>query len=567
MTEPTRRIPQPTVDVDGSLVAHTTASATSYKVRARVTIGSRKVIPVIFVPGIMGTNLRARTDGASLQDSGLKPGEVVWRPPNGVVDGVTEIRNWHGRTPAQRQKLLNPAILEVDDSGDLDFNSTLISRDEMKARGWGELHAGSYGDLMVELQRCLDHTFKMNRNREREIRDHWKRVMQCKPSEWGVRSIQKVTEQELEKYAGYQYPVYAVGYNWLQSCAVSAQRLSKKIDEIKEYWNTRKHQCEKVILITHSMGGFVARACARQRAKDPDDPADIAAIIHGVMPALGAPVAYRRMACGTEGARYWSGMGDNIAASAFAVIAGDTTEKTMPVMAVAPGVLELLPNQFYPGPWLNLSVVTSAGQEEKRTDLLGLPQNNPYDLYRDLESWYRVINPALADPAQKYDRKANRVDDAISKAIKAAEDLHRNVLARPDGENGLKPYYHPNSYVFYGDDAEHRAFGEIRWVARQQPGQSVALTPGSIRKAKFIGQSSDGVREVEVDGGYRLRFHTDVPESAGDDTVPRQSGAGPQGHVREIYATRGYGHQESFQQDSMLMLTRHLIVKIVQGFK
>lgn len=567
MSEPTRRIPQPTVDADGSLVAHTVASATSFKVRARVSIGSRKVIPVIFVPGIMGTNLRARTDGANLQGTGLKPGEAVWRPPNGKIEGLSEVRTWHGRTPKQRQMLLDAAILEVDDSGDLDFNTTLISCAEMKARGWGELHAGSYGDLLVELQRCLDHTFKMNRNGEREIRDHWKRVMQCKPSEWGVRTIEKVTEQELEKYAGYQYPVYVVGYNWLQSCAVSAQRLSKRIDEIKEYWNTRKHHCEKVILVTHSMGGFVARACARKRAKDLDDPADIAAIIHGVMPALGAPVAYRRLACGTEGARYWSGVGDNINASAFSVIAGDTTEQTMPVMAVAPGVLELLPNQFYPGPWLNFSVVTSAGQEEKRTDLLGLPHNNPYDLYRDVESWYRVINPALVDPAGKYSKTANRVDDVIRKAIEAAEDLHRNVLARPDGENGQKPYYHPNSYVFYGDDAEHRAFGEIRWVARQQSGHSAALTPGSIRKAKFLGQTSDNWREVEVDGGYRLRFHTYVQESPGDDTVPSQSGAGPTGHVREIYATRGYGHQESFQQSSMLMLTRHLIVKIVQGFK
>ena len=36
---------------------------------------------------------------------------------------------------------------------------------------------------------------------------------------------------------------------------------------------------------------MAARACARSRGKDPLDPADIAGIIHGVMPALGAPVA------------------------------------------------------------------------------------------------------------------------------------------------------------------------------------------------------------------------------------------------------------------------------------
>jgi hypothetical protein len=61
MSEPTRPIRQPTVDTDGSLLAHTVATPKSFKVRAKVTVGSRKVIPVIFVPGIMGTNLRARS--------------------------------------------------------------------------------------------------------------------------------------------------------------------------------------------------------------------------------------------------------------------------------------------------------------------------------------------------------------------------------------------------------------------------------------------------------------------------------------------------------------------------
>jgi hypothetical protein len=56
-------------------------------------------------------------------------------------------------------------------------------------------------------------------------------------------------------------------------------------------------------------------------------------------------------------------------------------------------------------------------------------------------------------------------------------------------------------------------------------------------------------------------------EAPGDDTVPLQSGAGPSSHVSLVFPTRGYGHQESFQDSNMILLTRHLIVKIVQGLK
>jgi hypothetical protein len=37
--------------------------------------------------------------------------------------------------------------------------------------------------------------------------------------------------------------------------------------------------------------------------------------------------------------------------------------------------------------------------------------------------------------------------------------------------------------------------------------------------------------------------------------------------VTLVFPTRGYGHQESFQDSNMILLTRHLIVKIVQGVK
>lgn len=570
MTEPTRPIRQPVVDTDGSLVAHTVATPKSFKVRARVTVGSRKVIPVIFVPGIMGTNLRVRRDVALPDGLELRPGEPAWRPPNGSYDGVMEARKWNKRSPRQRQKILDGSILEVDDSGELDYSTYMLSPQVMRERGWGEIHAGSYGDLLVQLQRHLDNTFWIKPNSKREVREHWKRVMSCDPARWGVRTVEVVTEAELEKYAAYQYPVYAVGYNWLESCSTSAARLRKRIDEIKKFWTGRKHECERVILITHSMGGFVARACAKASTNDPSDPGDIAGIIHGVMPAHGAPVAYRRIACGTEGKNFTNGIVENIRATKFAEIAGDTAAETTPVMAVSPGALQLLPTHLYPKPWLVFKTISTLNQRDSVRDLLSLPSGNPYDLYRDMESWYRMIDPGLADPARLYSKRPGGVKRVILKAIDEAERFHTESLATTKTVGSAKvsvPYYHPNTSAFYGADEELRAYGEVRWVAREPLGKSAVLTQGNIRTAKLVGTTTEGAREVEVEGHCRLQFHVGPQDEAGDETVPLSSGDGPSGHVKQTFATRGYRHQESYAQADMLLLTRHLIVKIVQGFQ
>ncbi|XYJ08712.1 esterase/lipase family protein [Telluria sp. B2] len=596
MSEPTRPIRQPTVDTDGSLLAHTVATPKSFKVRAKVTVGSRKVIPVIFVPGIMGTNLRARSAkseeqgapsrGSQRRGEGQAPGEPelakpernldadvdaddpAWRAPNGVFEGLREARKWKRRTPATRQRILNPAALEVDGSGELGEIAGL-SQAELRARGWGEIHKDSYWDVLEKLQTYLDTTFRIDKRGEREIRVHWKRVMQCSPTSWGVRSIARVTEAELEKFSGFQYPVYAVGYNWLESCAVSAQRLSRRIDEIKAFWRSRKHECERVILITHSMGGLVARACARLRANSPTDSADIAGIIHGVMPALGAPVAYRRIACGTESERYTNDFVNNVKANRFAEIAGMTASETTAVMATAPGALELLPNHLYPKPWLLVKTLSRVDGADKEQQVLALPAGNPYDLYRDMESWYRLIDPGLADPAGLFKGKPGAIREAVRKAIDTAEHFHRTIIGtgvKSDGAES-KPYYHPNTFAFYGVDEERRTYGTVRWATRVTAGQGIVLTPANTRNARLVAQAPDGAREVVIEGRVKLRFSVWGQDAHGDDTVPGQSSAGVAAHVREVYASRGFGHQDSFSNDAMLLLTRHLIVKIVQGIK
>lgn len=556
MADPTRPLLDPTVTADGDLLVTSHTSHENFKTRGMATIPSRLVMPVIFVPGIMGTNLRAKRRPARKDETNLElaRGEAAWRMPNGSAAGLREAKRWKDRKPQQRQRILDAETLEVDDDGEIDIPACSLDRQEMRKRGWGELHSASYAQVLYTLQSHLDHTFRLDGLGQRQIRGRWKRVMDCDPQRWGEPNTAPLTEAELERFARFQYPVYACGYNWLESCAKSAQRLERKIREVIAFWAGTKHVCTQVILVTHSMGGLVARACAKRI------PDQIAGVVHGVMPALGAPVCYRRIACGTERASPSNDDFKNFVAGKFAEIAGETPEDTTPVMAVAPGVLELLPNHLYPPHWLTVSMSRnshSPGVPPEQVEYLRLPKGNPYDLYRDLKSWYRVINPALVDPAEKFKKVPGEMERTIWRAIDTAERFHMKEVDN---------YYHPRSYAFCGDDPEHLAYGRIHWVAHQPDHLDFAMTTRAVQQGAFLSNTFDGKRNVNI-GGRVFFFCPEPQDVSGDDTVPSHSGAGPKSKVKQLFAARGFGHQDGFKNEDMLLLTQYLIAKIVQEVK
>jgi pimeloyl-ACP methyl ester carboxylesterase len=367
---------------------------------------------------------------------------------------------------------------------------------------------------------------------------HWQEVMECDPARWGVRTIDKITEAELEKHASYYFPVYACGYNWLESCGDSANWLRQRIERIIDFWTERKRECTQVILVTHSMGGLVARACAKQI------PEKILGVIHGVMPALGAPACYRRITSGTEKWSPSNGSLQNTAAECVADILGDTPQRTMPVMAHSPGALELLPNHIYPQPWLRIGIVNKVNNKDVLRDVAHLPTGDPYTFYRDVTSWYRLFDPSLIDPAKKHSDSVAELQRVIRTSIDRAEQFHRNLL---------DAYYHPNTYAFYA----------VCWVARD-PEVGAVFTEANLRNASPNGYDPTGGRRVRVEKRFDLDFVPAQQDVAGDGTVPRQSGSGPQGKVQQLFEIRGFDHQSAFNDESVLLLTRHLIVKLVQ---
>lgn len=543
-TEPTRPVAS-YEDNEGNLRAYSPLSPQKNNTRAAVAVPPNKVMPVIFIAGIMGSNLRANTNPNHRQNRELNPGEAAWRPPNGVEEGLSEAKVWRSRSPAVRQHILDGDTLEVDPNGPIPLGAAtdgvVWSEKIAQERGWGEVHSASYGLLLVTLQQNLNRTYRSLYGAP-TLEGNWVSLNAHDRAAWGVSKDgigAALTDDELKKFAQFSYPVYAFGYNWLKSNEVSAQSLQDRIEKIISYWQTKKRECNAVILVTHSMGGLVARACAKKI------PQMIAGVIHGVMPALGAPACYRRLACGTETSSPSNTGLENKGTDKFAEIAGLTAAETTPVLATAAGPLELLPNHLYPKPWLFAQSIDG----ENKPTFLNLGSDDPYEIYLEFSAWYRLIDPALADPANKYEGDVRR---RIAMAVKQARKFHVEVVG---------DYYHPNTFVFYGKDKEKLSFGTFRWkFASVIPN----LNDPDLRAARFRRYLANGGRQVELRSGRVLTVAPSLQDVAGDGTVPFQSGQGPEGKVRSIFVTAGYSHQGSYSNGSMLLLTRHLIAKLMQ---
>lgn len=145
-----------------------------------------------------------------------------------------------------------------------------------------------------------------------------------------------------------------------------------------------------------------------------------------------------------------------------------------------------------------------------------------------MNSWYRMIDPRLADPARRLVVNNKGANEVIVDAIDQAERFHTQFLTVDKGRNGAtKPYYHPNSYAYYGADPALKTFGKIRWAAREPVGNPVPFTPANIRSARFVRSGEGGQREVEVEKRVRMQFAVWPQDGYGDETVPRTIGRRP----------------------------------------
>ena len=388
---------------------------------------------------------------------------------------------------------------------------------------------------------------------ERKRTDWWRSELGQRPYAANVMpgtAFKPLSEDAVRHAASIRFPVYACGYNWLQSNRLSAKRLAQRITDVIKANNSASYTCEKVILVTHSMGGLVARACSELEGMR----GQIAGIVHGVMPATGAPVAYKRVRAGTEGA--------------VGLVLGEDAARMTAVFANSPGALQLLPTKAYPPGWLQLG----NGRGHQFQPVVKLPQADPYaEIYRQRGPWWGLVREELINPAQ-LDGHLGWGD--YVKNLSKAEEFHEEL--------GNK--YHPNTYSFHGNGqapGKGHTWGRVRWEAsraqdlarlkRLGPMSDATLSwpQVSAAEAPTLHMLADnGLGGVDtLSASQAVRFEISAADSPGDGTVPVASGAAAvQFGSKAAYRINldDVGHEGAYNNATARALTLHAILSIAQ---
>jgi hypothetical protein len=432
-------------DPDGTPSARTVLTVEGDKRTKEVLLDHRPPIPVIFLPGVMGTLLADK-----------KTGGTVWYPPNldavgsGISGAVSVVAGWF-RSAAKRGKRFDPDQAVVDPRGPIEVGGCSLTKEEARRRGWCTVHRWSYQPALAWLQNMLDnpmlagepigewvHGDAKGKGKKAAL----KSVLDTDPADYGGHGPGGTITAESDVFKSlsrYRYPVYAIGYNWLQSNQVSGQQVLDGLD-FKDSDNEqiirimgireicRENHTDKAIIITHSMGGLVARM-ASQICNGADD---ILGVIHGAQPATGAPLFAKRFRTGGEGFTNGSLMGRNDAE--FVAIASN-----------AEGPMELSPMPDYNNgdPWWIF--VDKNGKER-----MALPEQSALNELYINDTWYGLLpDTSLLDPAgivkQQLDDQKNpsSVYEHFKKTMRAV--VKRQTL--------LADNYHPNTYAMYGNGA------------------------------------------------------------------------------------------------------------------
>lgn len=563
----------------------------------------RPPIPVIFLPGVMGTLLVNK-----------ETGDTVWYPPNtdrflSTFGAVSIVSGWFAKA-ASREKRFDPTIATVNPNGPVDVAGCEVTEEEARRRGWGALHRTSYSQALAWLDHQLNHPMMSG-----EPVGAWhsgdpdgkaftfKALLGTDPAAFGASGSGTAIDagsDEFKHFSRYRFPVYAIGYNWLQSNLDSGKDAlngsnfvdpkTKKVTRImgiKEICIENK--VDKAIIVTHSMGGLVARMASQLL----DGANSIYGVIHGVQPATGAPLAAKRFRTGGEGFVNQSLMGRNDA-------------EFMAVSANAPGPLELTPMPDYHNgePWWIF-------QDAKGHVRMALPKESALEELYLNSAWYGLLpDPSVLDPAGIVSKRL----ETSSRRTTVQDNFKKTMSDVVDRQNQLINNYHPNTYAFYANGALASPTKSDGEVGRQngkptiEKGESekTLLTWGNVvwqgdippnasdaelKAAKLSHDDHQGVIRVALHEGS-VPFTMTVQREAvrpdngrdngiipGDGTVPIWS-ADAQGRglkpavpgekangVQTVFTQGGYVHQFCYVHPWARWATLYSILKIAKSIE
>lgn len=310
----------------------------------------------------------------------------------------------------------------------------LFNLKEARRRGWATVMESNYTQALIKMERTLrqlsqdgltENQAETNRAQVEiavsEILGEFssaRKTIYPKASETELDGTDLPFEEALKKHfamAGqYQYPVFAVGYNWLKSCDDAAQEIYNRIAQIVEYVRKEAppdtHEetgseldapkasdpyglglaCDEVIIVTHSMGGLVGRAlaqifdkksagpakeqeqksksecpcaCGKESNASAVKPFRLRGVIHGVQPCNGAAAVYARMRSGWEAApvndeqagwffKKWMAMAINWG---MAMVLAKNSKFMASIATQSPGIMQIAPNTYYKKGWLRIN--------------------------------------------------------------------------------------------------------------------------------------------------------------------------------------------------------------------
>ena len=587
------------------------------------------LVPVIFVPGIMGSNL-----STSSPDAGdtKRPDGFVWNPSDMVKMGGYIFSDGEAR-----QKKLNPINTKVTRTvtkgpGCLDPHNPQKDREEAERLGWGTVDKGSYWPILKMLHEVFnaephaymlapfysdggetastdeaadaDKTAQKPAKDAVDIKGLWQKLKKDGDNGYKNKTTLNMrkgedaalTEQQVKHAAAYTYMIYAAGYNWLRSNYDSATgpdewTLKNIVEQALKYAQAQcDHECKQVIIVTHSMGGLVARAYAKENE------AKVAGVIHGVMPAVGAPAMYKRMRAGFGGVEGFS---------AAALVLGGSASRVSAVLAGCVGALELAPSQDYGRfktdfkQWL--CILNADGSK------LRLPKMNPYEEIYKSDEWYSLIPPiASENPSDGRNTRVNPANLPLPVNGSATGDLAYfkwNVALAQKFHLDYMPYnyYHPNTYVTYMADKTGvlKCFEKIEYQVTggriQSPvgsdyggllsgDGSPVITDNPLNNSEInpITEANNSAHRIDNDSGHGAWDlyndgqvkHIEVQGSGagiGDGTVPEDSGRAPMEFVKAIFEQSDgnpkHEHQYSWVVPAAQRMAMYSVVKIMQDDK
>lgn len=555
------------------------------------TIGPKYVVPIIFIPGIMGSNLIHNN------------GDRVWFPPNGAGALIDVIKGIF-RTAKDRQEQLDPVETRVSNEGDIKIKNKLLrdfTEEKARIRGWGTVWWTGYGKVLMYLEKNLNQELVRQQSDLNTFSggEEWQVFTQVGDAsdtekapelneKWQPDSnLELLTKEMHGELADYAFPVFALGYNWLQSNEDSAKDIAKRLENFVKPQVKREFPratFKKFIIVTHSMGGLVARSLIQTKSKS-----DILGVIHGVMPASGAPAVYQRITNGWDGKATTGSIVDSISSLIF----GHNSARLTPVLGNSPGALQLLPfgnfrNAQGKQDWLQLEAKDLSG----KTITADLPQkNDPYnEIYMNREAWWRMINSDALDPAGVLKKRLEI--EYKSDVFSFYEEL---IFITRDFQEDISDSYHNNCYAHYADDPNFKSFSQIKWTSNsplnvknktdlimfngKNKGTSKGLLnytknekagPTSIEKEenKKILFSADGKRFIiDSQTNNEICFQVRIkPTSKGDGTVCSESALDVRRdgvNLKQTYAINGYSHASSYDHIDVQRNTLYCIAKVL----